>query len=391
MCALYTQRDIFATLIMNTHQRILSTLLITFYGAYTQADTPMHVPSCIEQKWHALSESTTIAQLKKLCPKGTPTDDKPSTYNKESVNTPVTNISKSNASKPKHTQPAQVDQTDTTESNESLILARVQRERKSSTARSTLTPHNRNYILPITYSSNINKSPYLNLIPQGEDNFKLDYMEAKFQLSLKTVLFNHLITKNDTVHFAFTGTSYWQVYNKEISSPFRETNYEPELFWSNLINWKPFNVDTTLLILGFNHQSNGQAGTLSRSWNRLYTNFIWEANDFVFSFKPWYRLPEKAKESPGDPKGDDNPNIENYLGNFEFTTAYRNANHEVTVMIRNNLKSTNRGAFQIDWTFPLLKNVRGYVQYFNGYGESLIDYDANTQRLGVGFLLTDLL
>ena len=99
-----------------------------------------------------------------------------------------------------------------------------------------------------------------------------------------------------------------------------------------------------------------------------------------------------GKDDPGDADGDDNPDIEDFMGNFEFTVAYRKYDQEFSFMLRNNLdRDDNRGAMQIDWTFPLFKRFRGYAQIFTGYGDSLIDYDRKIERIGVGILLSDLL
>ena len=270
----------------------------------------------------------------------------------------------------------------------SLIGARINREDAAQSNRSTLIPHRRNYFMPITYMDEPNEEPYLQA---GEPAQNLDNAEIKFQLSLKVSLLDSLLAENDQVYFGFTLLSFWQAYNSQLSAPFRETNYEPEFFYVMPLPWKLFSSDATLLSFGFSHQSNGRAAPLSRSWNRLYANLIWEQGDFVFSFKPWWRIPEDAKTDPLSASGDDNPDIDEYMGNFEFNTVYRRDNHEFSVMFRNNLRSENRGAVQLEWTFPLHKRLRGYVEYFNGYGESLIDYNAHMQRIGVGFMLSDLL
>ncbi len=274
--------------------------------------------------------------------------------------------------------------------NGSLLTERRQREQVAGSMRSILTPHNRNYLLPATLSLDPNDEPFRQAYgaPASE---RLDRTEAKFQLSLKFALAENLFGREDSLFFGFTTKSFWQAYNTPFSSPFRETNYEPEIFWTNPLRTQVLGSDANVLTLGLSHQSNGLGGTLSRSWNRVYANFAWEKNNFVLTLKPWWRIPENAKGDPLDSGGDDNPDIEKYMGHFEFTTSWRSRDHELSLMLRNNLRSENRGAVQLDWTFPFLPGVRGHAQYFNGYGESLIDYNARIERFGIGILLSDLL
>ena len=115
-----------------------------------------------------------------------------------------------------------------------------------------------------------------------------------------------------------------------------------------------------------------------------------EKNDFNLLLKTWYRIPESAMN-------DDNPGIEGYLGYGELWAYYYWGKHKFDIMFRNNLRfGDNRGAVQVDWAFPLtfipfIKNDRisGYIQYFNGYGEGLLDYNASSNRISLGFMLTD--
>jgi phospholipase A1 len=61
------------------------------------------------------------------------------------------------------------------------------------------------------------------------------------------------------------------------------------------------------------------------------------------------------------------------------------------MLLRNNLRDNNRGAVELTWSYPIIGTLRVYTQYFNGYGESLIDYNHHNQRIGIGIALNDLL
>ena len=155
------------------------------------------------------------------------------------------------------------------------------------------------------------------------------------------------------------------------------------------LNWHPKEGNTGL-IFGLEHESNGKSQPLSRSWNRLYSEFVFEKDNFVFALKPWWRLPEPEKRDPLDADGDDNPDINHYYGYFEVGAAHKWKRYEVALMARRNFKH-DQGAFELSFTFPMWGRLRGFAQYFNGYGESLIDYNHKQQRFGIGVALTGLL
>ena len=272
------------------------------------------------------------------------------------------------------------------EPDSSPLGTRITMERATAENPFVITPHRPNYLLPVTYSFTPNDEPFT------ADEGRLNKAEFKFQLSFKFPLVRGLFNDRGNLFLAYTNQSYWQAYNREFSSPFRETNHEPELFLTYLADYSLLGFDARVLQLGISHQSNGRGGTLSRSWNRLYADLVFERGNFAFSLKPWYRIPESRKDSPTDATGDDNPDIEDYMGYGEFRLAYKHGGHALSLMLRSNLsRSEPRGAVELGWSFPLTRTLKGYAQYFNGYGESLIDYDAHIRRIGIGIALTDWL
>jgi phospholipase A1 len=248
-----------------------------------------------------------------------------------------------------------------------------------------ITPHKQNYILPITYTDNFNYEPYEAVEAFG-DNF--ENTEAKYQLSIKVPINTESIFFDyDQLYFGMTIVSWWQIYAQNISKPFRETNYQPEIFYITPTKWHPFDGNL-YLGLGLEHQSNGRSQLLSRSWNRVYTELIFEKDDFIMALRPWYRIKEDEKITPLSTEGDDNPDIEDYMGNFELSLGYHWNKFEFTALARQNF-STHNGAVQLDVTYPIWGRLLGYAQYFNGYGESLIDYNHRQQKIGIGIALTN--
>ncbi|QSX30641.1 phospholipase A [Shewanella cyperi] len=275
------------------------------------------------------------------------------------------------------------------QAEDSLVKDRVKEELATSDKPFVITPHKVNYLLPFTYNSSPNMAPFED--EAREHGATLDNAEAKFQISFKFPLWYNVFGDNGHLFFAYTNQSYWQVYNQDISSPFRETNHEPELFMLFNNDWKLFGMTNSLWGFGAVHQSNGKAGDMSRSWNRVYGTMVFDSGPLALAAKVWWRIPESEKEYEGDPRGDDNPDIEDYLGNFELHAVYGLNEQRYTLLLRNNLDNPNRGAVELTWSYPLVGNLRFYAQYFNGYGESLIDYNAHTQRIGLGVSLNDIL
>lgn len=243
-------------------------------------------------------------------------------------------------------------------------------------------PHHANYFLPLKYSRAPNNTPFQGTFTQPD--LGLDAVETELQLSFKIKamqgVFGH---DNVDLWFGYTATSFWQAYNRSISSPFRETNYEPEAMLVFRTNYALGGWRGRLINLGFAHQSNGRGAALSRSWNRVYAQFGFERGNLSLLVRPWYRIPESAAT-------DDNPDIQKYMGHGDLQLVYRKGENAYSLLLRNNLRSPgNRGALKLDWSFPLYGRLKGYLQYFNGYGESLIDYNFRQQSLGVGVSLTE--
>lgn len=228
-----------------------------------------------------------------------------------------------------------------------------------------LSFHRSLYVMPLTWS------------PQ----YHGDQTELIYQLSLKQRLLNR------NFYFAYTQKSFWQVYNAQGSRPFRETNYNPEVFY----RWKPRwqRAPGLGLDIGLDHESNGKALPDSRSWNRIISAVFYETPSQLYHLRLWYRLPESRGRDADDPTRDDNPDIYRYYGYGEFRWQNRlsRPGQQLDLMLRGNPR-TGYGAIDLTYSAPFSDWAFWNISLWHGYGESLIDYDHSTTRLGIGLMLS---
>lgn len=251
-----------------------------------------------------------------------------------------------------------------------------------------LEPYRKNYVLA-RHTSNINATPSS---PASGHTVTIPYPyqkeEIKFQFSAKSEIGNYrdldfMGFSNFRLWGAYTQQSWWQAFNVGASSPFRESNYEPELIGTfgtgNAQGWK-------LLNLGLSHQSNGRSDPDSRSWNRLYIQGGWEWNDLYVLGRGWWRVPES-------PAKDDNPDLVDYVGRAELIAHWLpERDDEVILLLRSNLNPHgHKGYLQLNWASPFKVGHSSQLsfQLGSGYGESLIDYNHWQTALGIGIVFKE--
>ena len=220
--------------------------------------------------------------------------------------------------------------------------------------------------------------------------------EVKFQFSAKFDIWPN--RGPHAAHFAFTQHSLWDLYRA--SQPFRENNYEPELFYTYYHvpgRYDPLaGCGLFLERFGLLHSSNGQVGESSRGWNRLYGESRFACYDgarnyFITNLNLWASvLPEHNNE-----------NITQYQGYGELSLSVGSDNAQgafgdwdCTVHGRKGtLRGLNVGSVEVDvrWR-PRYGNVVRftpylYAQVFSGYGETLLNYNHSLSavRVGIGF------
>lgn len=215
--------------------------------------------------------------------------------------------------------------------------------------------------------------------------------EARIQVSFKYQLFGSRRAEGlprsflDGLHFAFTQRMFWDLGAN--SSPFRNIDYQPELFY--LTPSATFSNGISLSAqAGIRHESNGRDGTASRSINSIYA-----APMAAFPLGGGYRLSLAPRISFYVGDTSDNPDIRRYRGNSGlFMEVGTDGGLRISTLTRFNFRS-GKGAANADISYPLKRILGGgpdfylFGQGFFGYGENLLDYNRRMTRVRVGIAL----
>jgi len=262
----------------------------------------------------------------------------------------------------------------TTKTKKDTVLEQeIQAQNRAENHPNIINLYKPNYVLPFYVTTNPYQTIYIHETP---NNQKIKKEELKAYFSFLIPIVRHIYEDRPlSFNFAYTQLMYWQVYAK--SQYFRETNYEPELFVENYFN------RYVAAQIGVTHQSNGRGGYLERSWNRAYVQLKFTGSQWLVNIRGWGLLAEDQSSNLH------NPSIAYYLGYENLLFSYKLGKLKTSIELQNIESGLSRGFVQATVSYPILKSISLYAQFFNGYGQSLIEYDHRTTGVGIGLALND--
>jgi outer membrane phospholipase A len=217
-----------------------------------------------------------------------------------------------------------------------------------------------------------------------------NYPAAEFQLSLKFQLFDftNSYAGVTNLYFAYTQTSYWDLISSDPS--FFDTSYKPSMFayfpalWKRKDNASQFDLQG-----GVEHESNGRGGVAERS---IYSAYLQPRITFGKPGHLQFALQPRAWTYFW--VGHNNPDIAEYRGYADlhaFLTLKRDPNSWANFQIETRFRIGDGGehpGIQIDGRYKIPHfNPTIDVQYFDGYGQTLRQYNKEAHGLRVGLCL----
>ena len=202
--------------------------------------------------------------------------------------------------------------------------------------------------------------------------------DVKFQVSIAQRLTKSTLPFNTYLFLFYTQKCMWNVF--EESMPMRDLNFNPGIGLAKHLFVKNRYVGKLTLLV--EHESNGRDGADSRSWNKisLACNVFIDPN-FMIHGKAWIPIVD----------GQNNKDILDYCGiyqtGFTYTTPNKRFGFALTLVKRRGWNLNYNSIWEINYRLFKKENQFLFLQYYNGYGENLLDYNKFHSRLRVGIVI----
>lgn len=202
--------------------------------------------------------------------------------------------------------------------------------------------------------------------------------DVKFQVSIAQRLTKSTLPFNTYLYLFYTQKCMWNVF--ENSLPMRDFNFNPGIGLAKHLFVKNRYVGKVTLML--EHESNGRDGIESRSWNKvsLAGNVFIDPN-FMVHGKIWIPIID----------GQNNQDILYYSGIYQVGTTYTTPNKRfgfaLTMVKRKGWNFKYNTIWEVNYRLFKDENQFLFLQYYNGYGENLLDYNQYHSRLRIGLVI----
>lgn len=201
--------------------------------------------------------------------------------------------------------------------------------------------------------------------------------DVKFQLSIMQRLTKSRLPFDSYLFIQYTQKTFWNVL--ENSLPIRDLNFNPGFGLGHLIIRHNKYIGKAYVML--EHDSNGKDSIFSRSWNRVSFGLALDMNrNWQTQFKTWIPIID----------GRNNKDILKYNGIFQGAVNYRTDNKRFNcgvVFVQRKKWLSYNTQLELSYKFNDKDNQYFFIQYYNGYGESLLDYNRYTSMVRAGFII----
>lgn len=202
--------------------------------------------------------------------------------------------------------------------------------------------------------------------------------DVKFQISISQRLTKATLPWDTYIFLMYTQKTMWNVFEK--SMPMRDLNFNPGIGWAKPFFCKDRYVGKMTLLI--EHESNGRDGVQSRSWNKVsLCGSVMVDPMLMVHGKVWIPIVD----------GENNRDILSYSGiwqaGFSITTPDKKFGWAATFVKRRGWNLNFNTILEFNWRVHKQTNQYFFVQYYNGYGECLLDYNQFHSRLRAGIVI----